>query len=152
MPIDVSSAICRKALVLSTMDLSSAKTRLSDAIKAWQDNHSGASNAALGRELSKTRETIRLWKDRESFPDLPDLGNVCEVLETTPLFILFGVEEAVTGTVRVAVTAEELELIRLFQSLSAEQQKLALGLMKTMQVHEAIPDNVAQIPPIPRKQ
>lgn len=80
----------------------------------------------LAKEAGVSPTTIYNWRDRLSSPSLSLLDSVCYAFGITVIDFLLDEEEL------TSMTDEQRELIRLWNTLSAEQKKSILNLMKSM--------------------
>ncbi len=80
----------------------------------------------LAKKASIAPTTIYNWRDRESSPSLYLLEAICSAFEISVIDFLLNEDEL------MALTEEQKEVIRLWNTLSAEKKKSILNLMKTM--------------------
>ena len=80
----------------------------------------------LAKRADVSSTAIYNWRDRLSSPSLFLLNAVCSALGVTVIDFLLDGDEP------MALTDEQKELIRLWNTLSAEQKKSILNLMKSM--------------------
>lgn len=80
----------------------------------------------LAKKAGVAPTTIYNWRDRLSSPTLSLLEAVCSALEITVVDFLLNEDEL------IALTEEQKELMRLWNTLSCEQKKSIINLMKSM--------------------
>lgn len=127
------------------MDIDDAKARLKKACDAWKDRTKAGSWKQLASVVGRSQETARLYAVGEQFPPLDILPTLCRELGVAPIYILFGIEEDVAGTIRVGVSAAEMELLKLFRSISPDQQQEVIRFLQFQSVSAPLPSNVKQI-------
>lgn len=80
----------------------------------------------LAKEAAVAPTTLYNWRDRSSSPTLSLLEAVCSALEISVIDFLLDGDEL------TAFTEEQKELMRLWNTLSKEQKKAVINLMKSM--------------------
>jgi len=80
----------------------------------------------LAKKAGVAPTTIYNWRDRLSSPTLSLLDAVCSAFEITVIDFLMDDDEL------TALTDEQKEVMRLWNTLSGEQKKSILNLMKSM--------------------
>ena len=80
----------------------------------------------LAKKASVAPTTIYNWRDRLSSPTLSLLDAVCSAFDITVIDFLLNEDEL------MALTEEQKEVMRLWNTLSREQKNSILNLMKTM--------------------
>ncbi len=80
----------------------------------------------LAKRACVSPQTIYNWRDRLSSPTLSLLDAVCSAFEITVIEFLLNEEELTD------LTEEQKEVVRLWNTLSSEQKKSILNLMKSM--------------------
>ena len=80
----------------------------------------------LAKKAGVAPTTIYNWRDRASSPSLYLLEAVCSAFGITVIDFLLDEDEL------LALTEEQKEVIRLWNTLSAEKKKSVLNLMRTM--------------------
>lgn len=80
----------------------------------------------LAKKAGVAPTTIYNWRDRLSSPTLSLLEAVCSAFEITVIDFLLNEDEL------MALTEEQKELMRLWNTLSSEQKKSIINLMKSM--------------------
>lgn len=93
-----------------------------DALRAAK----GWSIYELAKNASVPPTTIYNWRDRLSSPTLSLLEAVCSAFEITVIDFLLDEDEL------IALTDEQKEVMRLWNTLSGEQKKSIINLMKSM--------------------
>ena len=81
----------------------------------------------LAKQAAVPVSTIYNWKDKLSLPSLELLDAVCYALGITVVDFLLGDDGM------IALTEEQGELIKLWNSLTREKKSAIINLMKTMQ-------------------
>ncbi len=80
----------------------------------------------LAKKAGVAPTTIYNWRDRRSYPSLSLLEAVCSAFEITVVDFLMDENEL------TALTEEQKEVMRLWNTLSSEQKKSIINLMKSM--------------------
>lgn len=80
----------------------------------------------LAKKAGVAPTTIYNWRDRSSSPTLALLEAVCSAFEITVIDFLLDEDEL------MALTEEQKELMRLWNTLSSDQKKSIINLMKSM--------------------
>ncbi len=80
----------------------------------------------LAKKAGVAPTTIYNWRDRLSSPTLSLLDAVCSAFEITVIDFLLDDDDL------TAMTDEQKEVMRLWNTLSGEQKKSILNLMKSM--------------------
>jgi len=80
----------------------------------------------LAKKAGVAPTTIYNWRDRLSSPTLSLLEAVCSAFEITVIDFLLNEDEL------IAMTEEQKEVMRLWNTLSSEQRKSIINLMKSM--------------------
>lgn len=80
----------------------------------------------LAKKACVAPTTIYNWRDRLSSPTLSLLEAVCSAFEITVIDFLLNEDEL------MALTEEQKEVMRLWNTLSSEQKKSIINLMKSM--------------------
>lgn len=80
----------------------------------------------LAKNAGVAPTTIYNWRDRLSSPTLSLLDAVCSAFEISVIAFLLDEDEL------IALTEEQKEVMRLWNTLSAEQKKSIINLMKSM--------------------
>lgn len=80
----------------------------------------------LAKKAGVAPTTIYNWRDRLSSPTLSLLEAVCSAFEITVIDFLLNEDEL------IALTEGQKELMRLWNTLSSEQKKSIINLMKSM--------------------
>lgn len=80
----------------------------------------------LAKQAAVAPSTIYNWRDRLSSPTLSLLDAVCSALEISVIDFLLNEDEL------TALTEEQKEVMRLWNTLSSEQKKSLINLMKSM--------------------
>ncbi len=80
----------------------------------------------LAKNASVAPTTIYNWRDRLSLPTLSLLEAVCSAFKITVIDFLLDEDEL------TSLTEEQKEVMRLWNTLSGEQKKSIISLMKSM--------------------
>ncbi len=80
----------------------------------------------LAKQAGVAPTTIYNWRDRLSSPTLYLLESVCSAFEISVIDFLLDEDEL------IALTEEQKEVIRIWNTLSSEKKKSIINLMKTM--------------------
>lgn len=80
----------------------------------------------LAKKAGVAPTTIYNWRDRLSSPTLSLLDAVCSAFEISVIDFLLNEDEL------LALTEEQKEVMRLWNTLSSEQKKSIINLMKSM--------------------
>ncbi len=80
----------------------------------------------LAKRAGVTSNAIYHWRDRKSSPTLSMLDALCAAMEISPITFLMDTDEL------LALTADQQELISHWNTLSGEQRKALIGVMKSM--------------------
>lgn len=80
----------------------------------------------LAKKAGVAPTTIYNWRDRLSSPTLSLLEAVCSAFEISVIDFLLNEDEL------MALTEEQKEVMRLWNTLSSEQKKSIINLMKSM--------------------
>lgn len=80
----------------------------------------------LAKKAGVAPTTIYNWRDRLSSPTLSLLESVCSAFEITVIDFLLNEDEL------MALTEEQKEVMHLWNTLSSEQKKSIINLMKSM--------------------
>ena len=80
----------------------------------------------LAKKAGVAPTTIYNWRDRLSSPTLSLLEAVCSAFEISVIDFLLNEDEL------MALTEEQQEVIRLWNTLSSEQKKSIINLMKSI--------------------
>lgn len=80
----------------------------------------------LAKKAGIAPTTIYNWRDRLSSPTLALLDAVCSAFEITVIDFLLNEDEL------TALTEEQKEVMRLWATLSSEQKKSLISIMKSM--------------------
>ncbi len=80
----------------------------------------------LAKKAGVAPTTIYNWRDRLSSPTLSLLEAVCSAFEISVIDFLLDEDEL------MALTEEQKEVMRLWNTLSSEQKKSIISLMKSM--------------------
>ncbi|MDE6550090.1 MAG: helix-turn-helix domain-containing protein [Clostridia bacterium] len=80
----------------------------------------------LAKRAGVTSNAIYHWRDRKSSPTLAMLDALCAAMEISPVTFLMDTDEL------IALTCEQQELIYQWNTLSGEQRKAIINLMKSM--------------------
>ncbi len=86
------------------------KGRLSRLMKEKNFN-----NSSLGREIEKVPSAVKKWVDGEGMPELKAIDKIAKILQVSPAYLLYGVEETPPMVLRepepvygVEITKDEL--------------------------------------------
>ena len=80
----------------------------------------------LAKNAGVAPTTIYNWRDRQSSPSLSLLDAVCSAFEISVIEFLLNDDELTT------LSEEQKEVMRLWSTLSAEQKKSIINLMRSM--------------------
>ncbi len=80
----------------------------------------------LAKQAGVSPTTIYNWRDRGSSPTLSLLDAICSAFEITVIDFLLNEDEI------SALTEEQHELMRLWNTLSSDKKKSILNLMRSM--------------------
>lgn len=80
----------------------------------------------LAKKAGVAPTTIYNWRDRLSSPSLSLLEAVCSAFEISVIDFLLNEDEL------MALTEEQREMMRLWNTLSSEKKKSIINLMKSM--------------------
>lgn len=80
----------------------------------------------LAKKAGVAPTTIYNWRDRQSSPTLSLLEAICSAFNISVIDFLLDADDL------MALTDEQREVIRLWNTLSSEQKKSILNLMKSM--------------------
>lgn len=80
----------------------------------------------LAKKAGVAPTTIYNWRDRLSSPTLSLLDAVCSAFEISVIDFLLNEDEL------LALTEEQKEVMRLWNTMSSEQKKSIINLMKSM--------------------
>ncbi len=80
----------------------------------------------LAKKAGVAPTTIHNWRDRQSSPTLSLLEAICSAFNISVIDFLLGADDL------MALTEEQREVIRLWNTLSSEQKISTLNLMKSM--------------------
>ncbi len=106
------------------LDLSDGK-ELYDKVDALRIKN-GWTIYELAKKSGVAPTTIYNWRDRSSSPTLSLLEAVCSAFEISVIDFLLDEDEL------MALTDEQKEVMSLFNTLSSEQKKSIINLMKSM--------------------
>lgn len=80
----------------------------------------------LAKKAGVAYTTIYTWRNRLSSPTLSLLEAICSAFEITVIDFLLNEDEL------MALTEEQKEVMRLWNTLSIDQKKSVIGIMKSM--------------------